>query len=127
MLDAGAGHFIVKLMALDQNIASQAAGPQESEQLAWVRQLYRELLAVPDDAALLLTLAAVVANRLDGEPVWLMLVGAPGCGKTETLMTLGRVEGVHITSKLTEAGMLSGTPARERAKGARGGLLRQLV
>ena len=87
---------------------------------------FREWLHMPDTGALLVTLAVVAANRAPGDPVWLLLVGPPGGGKTETLNPLAALPDVHPTATLTEAALLSGTPKREHAAGSSGGLLRQI-
>ena len=69
-----------------------------------------------------------VANRkLDGDPVWLMLVGGSGVGKTERLIPLAVMRDVVLESSITgPAALLSGTAKKERAKNATGGLLRKL-
>ncbi|MBM3744855.1 MAG: hypothetical protein FJW34_03540 [Acidobacteria bacterium] len=69
-------------------------------------------------------LGAVAANRMDGDPLWLMFVGPPGSGKTEVLQSITGLPNVHPVGTLTEAALLSGTPGRERARDAKGGLLR---
>jgi hypothetical protein len=71
-------------------------------------------------------LGAVAANRLDGDPVWLVLVGPPGGGKSELLGSLSGLEGVHAVATLTEAALLSGTPKKEHEAAAKGGLLRAI-
>ena len=68
----------------------------------------------------------VAANRLDGDPVWLVLVGPPGGGKSEILTSVAGLRDVHPTATLTEAALLSGTPRRERDAEAKGGLLRAI-
>lgn len=85
---------------------------------------FRRWLYLPDMGALYATLATVAANRLEGDPVWLLLVGPPGGGKSELLGSLTGLQDVHPAATLTEAGLLSGTPKRETAEGAKGGLLR---
>lgn len=87
---------------------------------------FRRHLHYPDPGALLVTLAAVVANRADGDPVWLLLVGPPGGGKTETLGGIVGLADVHPAATITEAALLSGTPKKETAEDARGGLLRAI-
>lgn len=47
--------------------------------------VFQRWLHLPDPGSLYVTLAAVVANRTAGDPVWLLLVGPPGSGKTEVL------------------------------------------
>lgn len=85
---------------------------------------FREWLHLPDFGALLAMLAAVAANRLLGDPVWLLLIGPPGGGKSELLGALSGLPDVHPAATLTEASLLSGTPKRESGEGAHGGLLR---
>jgi hypothetical protein len=86
---------------------------------------FRQWLYLPDLGALLAVLAAVTANLGPGDPVWLLLVGAPGCGKTQILDPISALPGAHSVSTLTEAALLSGTPQKEVGPTARGGLLRE--
>jgi hypothetical protein len=58
--------------------------------------------------------------------VWLMLIGGPGWGKTETLLSGAKLPHMHIAATLTEASLLSGTRKKERDSAAKGGLLRQI-
>lgn len=73
-------------------------------------------------------LATYVANMLlPGDPVWLMLVGGSGIGKTERLLPVSVMVSVVMTSTVTgEAALLSATPKKDRAYTATGGLLRQV-
>ena len=86
-------------------------------------QLY---LHLPDPAALYVTLATVAVNRAEGDPLWVLLVGPPGGGKTEILGSVTALPDVFPTATLTEAALLSGTPKREKAESAKGGLLREI-
>lgn len=87
---------------------------------------FRRWLYLPDPGALYITLAAVAANLGPGDPVWLLMIGPPGGGKTEVLAPLTSLDNVHPTATLTEAALLSGTPRKEREAGAKGGLLREI-
>lgn len=87
---------------------------------------FRRHLHFPDPGSLLVALATVAANRAEGDPVWLLLVGPPGGGKTEVLGALSALEDVHPAATLTEASLLSGTPRKEHAEDSRGGLLRSI-
>jgi hypothetical protein len=99
--------------------ANPAAGTLDDIIATFQRCLY-----LPDPAPLLVVLAAVLANYGPGDPVWLLLVAPPSSGKTEILHALASLPRVHIASVLTEASLLSGTPRKERASDAKGGLLR---
>jgi hypothetical protein len=109
-------------------IASHDAEPQppwlDEHPLDRARAAFRRWLYLPDTSAVDVTLATVAANRLDGDPVWVMLVSPPGGGKSELLNAVSQLEDAHPTGTLTEASLLSGTPKKERDAGARGGLLR---
>ena len=96
------------------------------EHLAALVERVQEYMHLPDPGPFVLVLAAVAANRLKGNPVWLMLVAPASSGKTELLDTLLGVPKVHPVATLTEAALLSGTPSRDRASNASGGLLRTI-
>jgi hypothetical protein len=87
---------------------------------------FRQFLHLPDPGALHVILATIAANRAEGDPVWTLIVGPPGGGKTELLAPFNRQPDVHPAATLTEAALLSGTPKRERATSSRGGLLRTI-
>jgi hypothetical protein len=87
---------------------------------------FRTWLHLPDPGALYVALATVVANRLPGDPVWLLLVGASSSGKTEVLVSLAGLDEIESAATLTEASLLSGVPRKDVATGASGGLLRKI-
>ncbi len=93
------------------------AAADGADPLAETIAVFRRWLYLPDPTALYAVLGAVAANRLPGDPVWLLLVGPPGSGKSELLQSLGALPDVHPTATLTEAALLSGTPKRERDTG----------
>jgi hypothetical protein len=71
-------------------------------------------------------LACAAVNRLDGDPLWLLLVSGPGFTKTETVSMLAGA-GACITSTIgSEAALLSGTSKKDATKDATGGLLKKL-
>jgi hypothetical protein len=79
-----------------------------------------------DQDALNAVLAAAAAEKLDGDPLWLLLISGSGNAKTETVQALAGA-GATITSTISSEGaLLSATPRRERVTGATGGLLRKL-
>jgi hypothetical protein len=74
--------------------------------------------------ALDIMLAVAASQKLDGDPVWLLIVSGSGAAKTELVQTLGGA-GAHVTSTIaSEGALLSG--ARKKVKNATGGLLRKI-
>lgn len=88
---------------------------------------FRRWLHLPDADPLLAVAAAAVANRTrDTSPVWLLMIGPPSGGKTEQIAGLASLPEAVMAATVTEAALLSGTSAKERASDATGGLLRQI-
>jgi hypothetical protein len=98
--------------------------------LAEVERSYQALVRVPDLVGLgglRATLGAVAANRqLEQDPVWLLIVAPPSSGKTEIVEACKKLPDVHPAATLTEPSLLSGSPKKEHAKEATGGLLREM-
>lgn len=90
------------------------------------RATFQTWLHLPDTGALDVVLGSIAANRISGDPVWLLLVGPPGGGKSEILNAISGLEDAHPAGTLTEASLLSGTPKRDHAEAAKGGLLRNI-
>ncbi|HEX6762893.1 MAG TPA: hypothetical protein VF094_08845 [Gaiellaceae bacterium] len=111
----------LELLKATSHLTTEPTDPLEKTVRAFQRWLH-----LPDHGALLAVLATVAANRLEGDPVWLVLVGPPGGGKSELLGSLGALEDVHPVATLTEASLLSGVPKKEHANDAKGGLLREI-
>jgi hypothetical protein len=87
---------------------------------------YREILHLPDPGIVEVNLASVAANRMTGDPLWLLDVGPPASGKTEIIESLCRLPDTHSVSTFTEAGLLSGSAVREGDDKPTGGLLVEL-
>jgi hypothetical protein len=105
---------------------AQGHAAETTRTLAECVDTFQRWLHLPDPGALYATLAAVAANRGEGDAVWLLIVGAPGAGKTETIAPLAALPDCYPAATLTEASLLSGVPKREHADGAKGGLLREI-
>lgn len=88
--------------------------------------VFHKWLHLDDDDAILAVTAAVVGNLADGDPCWFLLVAPPSSAKTEIVSSIMPLPYVHLASTVTEASLLSGTSAKEKAKDATGGLLRQV-
>lgn len=76
--------------------------------------------------ALDVVLASAAVERLDGDPVWLLVLSGSGNAKTETVAALTGA-GALLTSTISSPGaLLSATSKKERAEDATGGLLRKI-
>ncbi len=84
-----------------------------------VDAVFQETLHMPDLGALHVVLASVVANRMAGMPMWLLLIGPPASAKTETVETLADLADVFTLSTTTKAGLLTGSTEQ----GGTGGVL----
>ena len=51
---------------------------------------------------------SLIANRLQGDPIWLLLVGQSGCGKTEIIMSIKDVNDIYSIDTLTKNTLVSG-------------------
>ncbi len=92
-----------------------------------VLEVFKRWLFLPDAGLVYVTCAAVAANRVpDFDPTWLIVVGPAGSAKTETLSATSRLDDVHVVGTLTEPSLLSGTPRKDTASDASGGLLREI-
>src|ERR1039458_3072536 len=103
-----------------------ALPPPKPRSLAEVEAVHARWFGDTDPIPLRAVLGTYAAHKLPGDPVWLLLVGGSGIGKTEVLISLDDCPGVVTVSTVTEAGFLSGTSSKERSEDASGGLLRQI-
>jgi Bifunctional DNA primase/polymerase, N-terminal len=114
-------------LAVDGAAAIPTLPAVEPCSLEHVLTVFRTWLHLPDAGPVLVTLAVIAANRIESfDPLWVILVGAAGSGKTEALSATTGLDGVHVVATVTEAALLSGTPRKDTAAGASGGLLREI-
>src|SRR5262249_14760151 len=99
--------------------------PRISENLATLEATFKRNLYMPDTGNLRVVLATYVANHLPGPPLWVLSEDGSGKGKTTQLIEpLESLPHMHTVSTVTEAALLSGSSAKDRAEDATGGLLR---
>ncbi len=68
-----------------------------------------DYLYMPDiETHLRVLIAAVIANRISGDPVWLLLMDHPSSGKTELLNLLYSQSNIHFVSAITANTLASG-------------------
>jgi hypothetical protein len=114
----------------DQDEADNAATekePVEPYTLAETRAAFRKWLGAEYDLGTLdAVLAVAAAEKLSGDPPWLLIISGPGNAKTETVQATSRLD-AHVISTITSEGaLLSASPRKSRTKTATGGLLRQV-
>ncbi|MBW1779359.1 MAG: toprim domain-containing protein [Deltaproteobacteria bacterium] len=78
--------------------------------VAEVVERYRKWLYMPNAEVLSVMFGAVLANRLDGDPIWLFLVAPPGGMKSELIMSLNDAPLIVSTTSLTPHALISGMP-----------------
>ncbi|MFC8597177.1 bifunctional DNA primase/polymerase [Isoptericola sp. NPDC057191] len=115
---------------LDTDTNQEDEHPDDAREpvaLAAAEAVFRRWLGSTFDLdALRATLAVVAVERMDGDPVWLLVLSGSGNAKTE-VVSAATGAGAHVVSTLSgEAALLSGTQLRDRSKNATGGLLRAM-
>ena len=79
-----------------------------STKLEEFKRTCKKWLIIRDDEYIDVLFGTVFANRLDSKPVWLYLVGPPGCGKTEIVQSWHGAEEAFLLDKLTPRTLVSG-------------------
>jgi hypothetical protein len=103
--------------------------PVEPRTIAEVADTFKRWLYFPNNdlGVLNVSLGTAAANHYDTDPGWLLNVGPSSGGKTEVILAIaGGLKCAHHVAVLTEASLLSGSPKRDHAIGAKGGLLREI-
>ena len=125
-LDDAAGTPHLDLPDQDTPQARQQNAPPRCT-LAEVHDVFRKWFgATYDTDTIDAVMAAAAAERLAGDPLWLLVISGPGNTKTETVQSLAGA-GAHVTSTISSEGaLLSASPRKSHAKTATGGLLRKI-
>ena len=108
-------------------LAAPVAVPHPVVTLDQAHDVFRHWLGADYDTdALDVVLVTAAVERLDGDPLWTLLLSGSGNAKTETVIALADA-GAIITSSISSQGaLLSATSKSERAADATGGLLRRM-
>ncbi len=107
---------------MENNHAVETDVSAASSALEDLRTTFRKHLYLPDTTSVDFTAAVVIANRLPSDPVWGLIVGPPGSGKTEAVESTGDLPEIRPLSMLTRNTLLS---AKER-KGEPASLLHRM-
>jgi hypothetical protein len=73
-----------------------------------VLTVYKRALHYSEDTPFDILFGSIISNRLAGDPVWLMFIGPPSCGKSKLLMSLRDCPETLALSSLTETALISG-------------------
>lgn len=63
--------------------------------------------------AIRIMMAVAVSSRSSGDPLWMFIVGPPGCGKTALLKSMSGSESCVFISSLTPRTLISGSPLQD--------------
>jgi hypothetical protein len=80
----------------------------QAEKLAKAKETVTKWLKLKDTNIIEVALATIVANKAQGDPVWLLIVGAPSTGRSEILRGLYNCSGVHALGGFTANTFASG-------------------
>jgi hypothetical protein len=101
--------------------------PARPHTLVEVRAVFNRWFGTEYDLGVLnAVLAVVAAEKLSGDPPWLLIVGGPGNAKTETIQAASELNARVVSTITSEGALLSATPRKGRPESATGGLLRQV-
>jgi len=97
-----------ELDARMDELEAQVPKQRTSIDFATLQNKIDKWLLLKDRGVLKVLLATVIANKLRGDPVWLMIVSASGGSKTELLRGLNKIRNIYPLSDLTQQTFLSG-------------------
>jgi hypothetical protein len=112
----------------EEEAPAKTAQPQHPPcTLDQVHKVFRKWFGKEYDTDVIDAVACTAAaERLAGDPLWLLVISGPGNTKTESVSSLSGA-GAYITSTISSEGaLLSATSRKSRAKSATGGLLRKI-
>jgi hypothetical protein len=99
--------------ALAEPCSAEASAPCEPLDLAGLAAVVGKWLLIEDDAFLAVLVGAVLAHRLEGAAVWLLIVAPPSSAKSELLSALFDCSGIYALSKLNARTFASGLKAED--------------
>ena len=76
--------------------------------LTAAKEVFAKWIKLDDWTILDVVLGTVIVHRLDGDPLWMLVVGPPGAIKTEILRTLSSHPDVKAVSTLSPTALISG-------------------
>ena len=82
--------------------------PEEITTIELLELEFKKVFLIVDEGVIRMSCACVIANRMDLDPVWLLLVTSSSGGKTEIISSFSKLEFIHPISDLTVNTFASG-------------------
>lgn len=98
-MKVGFGKFLAK-----KGVISDDSIPS----LTKVHEVFKKWLHIEDTDTIDIVLATALSRELTGTPIWLIVVGASGCGKTEIAISIYDKETVELVHQFTPNTLVSG-------------------
>jgi hypothetical protein len=73
-----------------------------------VYEKYQKWLKLRNTEIIDVFYGSLIANRLPGDPIWLLIVGQSGCGKSAMIMSIKDAEDIYSIDTLTKNTLVSG-------------------
>lgn len=83
-------------------------GDPEKIKVQKIYDTFQKFLFLKNTDGIQIMLATVMANAIEGDPIWMFLVAPPGSAKTEIIQSLAQCEKVYAISSLTPHALISG-------------------
>ncbi len=93
-------------LALTQDISHK---PLVKITIQEVFTTFKKWLFIKDFRGIQISLATLVSNEMEGDPLWMFLVSSPGGSKTEILQSCSKCPSTYVTSSLTSHSLISGS------------------
>ena len=92
----------------DASIKVVEKGELKRVEVEEVYEIFKKFLFLKNTDGIQIMLATVMANYIEGDPIWMFLVAPPGSAKTEIVQALGGSDKVYAVSSLTPHALISG-------------------
>ena len=84
--------------------------PDVNANIKDVRKRYKKWLHLEDDNRVDIMMACALSKKFEGTPIWMIIVGPSGDGKTEMIRALEGMDDIKKIQQLTENTLISGNP-----------------
>jgi hypothetical protein len=105
---ADVNDWVVKGGATATDVEALLASVRQGVGLDALKEAFSEHLYLSDHYFLEVVLGALAANRVEGDPLWLLIVMPPSGAKTEVLLAASALNFTHLLSSLTPQTLISG-------------------